>query len=93
MLRSVRVRLWHTSTCAATKRCSVSSQVFGQSFAHWLPGLGVDHARQFQRHHIANERDLLAAVVRQFPDLSPAQLSEFLQVAQAQAERRAARPH
>jgi len=34
-----------------------------------------------------------AAVVRQFPDLSPAQLSEFLQVAQAQAERRAARPH
>ena len=39
------------------------------------------------------ERQLLAVVERRFPDLSPAQLSEFLQVAQAQAERKALRPH
>jgi hypothetical protein len=35
----------------------------------------------------------LGAVVQLFPDLSPAELSAALQVAQAAAERRALRPH
>ena len=39
------------------------------------------------------ERDLLAEVAKRFPELSPTELSQALQVAQAQAERRAVRPH
>jgi len=39
------------------------------------------------------EQALLAAVTTAFPDLSPAELSQVLQVAQAQAERKALRPH
>ena len=39
------------------------------------------------------ERELVATVARAFPDLSPAELSQALQVAQAQAERKALRPH
>ena len=39
------------------------------------------------------EQALLAAVTHLFPDLSPAELSQVLQVAQAAAERKAARRH
>ena len=39
------------------------------------------------------EQTLLAAVAQLFPNLSPAELSRALQVAQAAAERRALRPH
>jgi hypothetical protein len=39
------------------------------------------------------EEALLAAVAHLFPNLSPAELSEALQVAQAAAEKRALRPH
>jgi hypothetical protein len=39
------------------------------------------------------EEALLIAVAHLFPNLSPAELSEALQVAQAEAERRAARKH
>jgi hypothetical protein len=39
------------------------------------------------------ERQLLAVVAKRFPELSPAELSQALQVAQAQAERKALRPH
>ena len=39
------------------------------------------------------EQALLAAVAHLFPDLSPTELSQALQVARAQAERRAVRPH
>ena len=38
-------------------------------------------------------RALLARIATAFPDLSPAELSQALQVAQAQAERKALRPH
>jgi hypothetical protein len=41
----------------------------------------------------AAEPQILAAVVRRFPDLSPAELSQALQVATSAAERRAARRH
>jgi hypothetical protein len=36
---------------------------------------------------------LLARIATAFPDLSPAELSQALQVAQAQAERKALGPH
>jgi hypothetical protein len=39
------------------------------------------------------EQPLLAAVVQRFPNLSPAELSQALQVATAAAERKALRPH
>jgi hypothetical protein len=39
------------------------------------------------------EQALLTAVTYLFPDLSPAELSQALQVATTQAERRALRPH
>jgi hypothetical protein len=39
------------------------------------------------------EEALLTAVAHLFPNLSPAELSQALQVAQAAAERRALRPH
>jgi hypothetical protein len=39
------------------------------------------------------EKALLTAVAHLFPNLSPAELSQALQVAQAAAERRALRPH
>ena len=39
------------------------------------------------------EQALLAAVAYLFPNLNPAELSQVLQVAQAQAERQAMRPH
>ena len=39
------------------------------------------------------EHALLAAVAAAFPDLRPTELSQVLQVAQAQAERKALRPH
>jgi hypothetical protein len=39
------------------------------------------------------EQALLAAVVHLFPNLSPTELSQVLQVAQAAAERQAARRH
>ena len=39
------------------------------------------------------EQALLAAVAHLFPNLSPAELSQALQVAQAAAERKALRPH
>jgi hypothetical protein len=39
------------------------------------------------------EQALLAAVAHLFPDLSPAELSQALQVAQAAAERKAWGPH
>jgi len=39
------------------------------------------------------EGELLFRVTRQFPNLTPAELSQALQVAQAVAERRAQRPH
>ena len=39
------------------------------------------------------EQALLAAVAHLFPNLSPAELSQALQVATAAAERRALRPH
>jgi len=39
------------------------------------------------------EQALLAAVAHLFPNLSPTELSRALQVAQAQAERKALRPH
>ena len=39
------------------------------------------------------ERELLLAVARRFPDLTPAELSEALQAATAQAERRVVRKH
>jgi uncharacterized protein (DUF433 family) len=39
------------------------------------------------------EQALLAAVARSFPDLSPAELSQALQVATTAAERQAARRH
>ena len=39
------------------------------------------------------EQALLAAVAHLFPDLSPTELLQALQVAQAQAERKALRPH
>jgi len=39
------------------------------------------------------ERAPLAAVAHLFPELTPAELSQALQVAQAAAERKAARPH
>jgi hypothetical protein len=40
-----------------------------------------------------SEEVLLAAVMHLFPNLTPAELSQALQVAQAAAERRALRPH
>jgi hypothetical protein len=39
------------------------------------------------------EQALLAAVAHMFPNLSPAELSQALQVAQTAAEHRALRPH
>ena len=39
------------------------------------------------------EQALLAAVARAFPELTPAELSQALQVATAAAERKAFRPH
>jgi uncharacterized protein (DUF433 family) len=39
------------------------------------------------------ERELVATVARAFPDLSPTELSQALQVAQALAEWKALRPH
>ena len=39
------------------------------------------------------EQALLVAVAHLFPNLSPAELSQALQVAQAAAERKALRPH
>ena len=39
------------------------------------------------------EQVLIAAVAHLFPNLSPTELSQALQVAQAQAERKALRPH
>jgi len=39
------------------------------------------------------EQALLAAVAHLFPNLSPAELSQALQVATAAAERKALRPH
>jgi hypothetical protein len=39
------------------------------------------------------EQALLAAVARAFPELTPAELSQALQVATAAAERKALRPH
>jgi hypothetical protein len=39
------------------------------------------------------EQALLAAVARRFPDLSPAELSQALQVATTAAEQQAARRH
>jgi hypothetical protein len=39
------------------------------------------------------EAALLAAVAQLFPNLSPAELSQALQVAQAAAERKALRPY
>ena len=39
------------------------------------------------------EQALLAAVAHLFPNLSPAELSQALQVATTEAERRALRPH
>jgi len=39
------------------------------------------------------EQALLAAVAHLFPNLNPAELSQVLQVAQAQPERQAMRPH
>ena len=39
------------------------------------------------------EQVLLAAVTHPFPNLSPAELSQALQVATAAAERKALRPH
>jgi hypothetical protein len=39
------------------------------------------------------EQALLAAVAQLFPNLSATELSQALQVAQAQAERKAVRPH
>jgi len=39
------------------------------------------------------EQALLAAVAHLFPNLSPAELSQALQVATAAAERQALRPH
>ena len=39
------------------------------------------------------EEALLTAVAHMFPNLSPAELSQALQVAQTQAERQAMRPH
>ena len=39
------------------------------------------------------EEALLAAVAHLFPNLSPAELSQALQVAQSAAERKALRPH
>ena len=39
------------------------------------------------------EQALLAAVAHLFPNLIPTELSQALQVAQAQAERKALRPH
>jgi uncharacterized protein (DUF433 family) len=41
----------------------------------------------------ATEGELLVRVARQFPDLTGRDLSQALQVAQAQAERKALRPH
>ena len=41
----------------------------------------------------ATEHALLAAVARMFPAISPAELSEALQEATAQAERKATRRH
>jgi hypothetical protein len=38
-------------------------------------------------------RQLLSAITAAFPDLSPTELSQALQVVQAQAERNALRPH
>ena len=38
-------------------------------------------------------RQLMTAITTAFPDLSPTELSQALQVAQAQAERKALRPH
>jgi hypothetical protein len=46
------------------------------------------------RHLISTgttEQELLAAVVRKFPDISPRELSEALQVALSEAEKLAAR--
>jgi hypothetical protein len=39
------------------------------------------------------EQQLLAAVITAFPDLTWRELSQALQVAQSQAERKALRPH
>jgi uncharacterized protein (DUF433 family) len=39
------------------------------------------------------EQALLAAVARAFPELTPAELSQALQVATAAAQRKALRPH
>jgi hypothetical protein len=41
----------------------------------------------------ATEQALLAAVAHLFPNLSATEFSQALQVAQAQAERKALRPH
>ena len=41
----------------------------------------------------ASGRQLITAIAAAFPDLSPTELSQALQVAQAQAERKALRPH
>jgi uncharacterized protein (DUF433 family) len=38
-------------------------------------------------------RQLITAITVAFPDLSPTELSQALQVAQAHAERKALRPH
>jgi len=38
-------------------------------------------------------RQLITVISAAFPDLSPTELSQALQVAQAQAERKALRPH
>jgi hypothetical protein len=39
------------------------------------------------------EQALIAAVAQMFPDLTPAELSQALQVATTEAERKALRPH
>jgi len=41
----------------------------------------------------ASGRQLITAITAAFPDLRPTELSQALQVAQAQAERKALRPH
>jgi uncharacterized protein (DUF433 family) len=40
----------------------------------------------------ASGRQLITSITTAFPDLSPTELSQALQVAQAQAERKALRP-
>jgi uncharacterized protein (DUF433 family) len=41
----------------------------------------------------ATGRQLITVISAAFPDLSPTELSQALQVAQAQAKRKALRPH